>query len=92
LQKNDSKNETLEQGATFAFGPKEKYLFFKKLQPKTFFVLKTIEQFSKNIFETIFEKNQKNKFQKKTNFRENSFFFLRKFKNCEKYFDQTIVL
>ena len=46
LEMNDSKNETLGQGATFAFGPKEKYLFFKKLQPKTFLSPKTIHRFS----------------------------------------------
>ena len=51
LEMNDSKNETLGQGATFAFGPTEKYLFSKKLQAKTFLFPKTIEQFSKNTFQ-----------------------------------------
>ena len=48
LKTNDSKNETLGQGATFAFGPKKKYYFIKKLQPKTFLSPKSIHRFSNN--------------------------------------------
>ena len=48
FETNDSKNETLGQGATFAFGPKKKYYFLKKLQRKTFLSPKTIHRFSKN--------------------------------------------
>ena len=48
LETNDSKNETLGQGATFAFGPKKKYYFTKKLQPKTFLSPKSIHRFSNN--------------------------------------------
>ena len=54
---NDSKNETLGQGATFAFGPKKKYYFLKKLQPKTFLSPKSIHRFSNNKVFDFFPKN-----------------------------------
>ena len=57
--------ESLEQGATFAFGFMKKYLFSKKLEHKTFCCIFFITRFPKNIFRKIFSKNRNFRFFKK---------------------------
>ena len=55
---SNSGNESHGQAASYAFGFVKKYLFFQKLQPKTFLVKKTQLDVLKNIFEKTFQKSK----------------------------------
>ena len=66
---SNSGNGSHGQAASYAFGFVKKYLFFQKLQPKTFCGQKNSTRFLKKYFQKTFQKIQNLGFSKFRNFR-----------------------